>query len=52
MGNEWNSGSWRGIWHHLAASMPNYACIGFTGAPIIMEAKKRAHEIFGEFIDR
>ena len=36
----------------LMAGMPNCARIGFTGTPIIMGAKKRTHEIFGEFIDR
>ena len=33
-------------------ALPNCARIGFTGTPIIMGAKKRTHEIFGDFIDR
>lgn len=37
---------------NLLAGLPNCACIGFTGTPIIMGDKKRTHEIFGEFIDR
>ncbi|HNP41921.1 MAG TPA: type I restriction endonuclease subunit R [Nitrospira sp.] len=37
---------------HLLAALPNCACIGFTGTPIIMGAKKRTHAIFGEFLDR
>jgi type I restriction enzyme, R subunit len=37
---------------NLKKAMPNCALIGFTGTPIIMGAKKRTHEIFGEFIDR
>lgn len=36
----------------LMQALPNAAKIGFTGTPIIMGAKKRTHEIFGEFIDR
>lgn len=36
----------------LLQALPNCARIGFTGTPIIMGAKKRTHEIFGEFIDR
>jgi type I restriction enzyme, R subunit len=36
----------------LMQALPNCARIGFTGTPIIMGAKKRTHEIFGEFIDR
>jgi type I restriction enzyme R subunit len=36
----------------LMQGLPNCARIGFTGTPIIMGAKKRTHEIFGEFIDR
>jgi type I restriction enzyme R subunit len=37
---------------NLLQALPNAARIGFTGTPIIMGAKKRTHEIFGEFIDR
>ena len=37
---------------NLLKALPNCARIGFTGTPIIMGAKKRTHEIFGEFIDR
>lgn len=37
---------------NLLQALPNCARIGFTGTPIIMGAKKRTHEIFGEFIDR
>src|SRR6266704_3724375 len=36
----------------LLRALPNCARIGFTGTPIIMGAKKRTHEIFGDFIDR
>ncbi|MBZ0116162.1 MAG: HsdR family type I site-specific deoxyribonuclease [Sandaracinaceae bacterium] len=36
----------------LLQALPNCARIGFTGTPIIMGAKKRTHDIFGEFIDR
>ncbi len=36
----------------LMAALPNCAKIGFTGTPIAMEARNRAHEIFGPFIDR
>jgi type I restriction enzyme, R subunit len=36
----------------LLQALPNCARIGFTGTPILMGAKKRTHEIFGEFIDR
>jgi type I restriction enzyme R subunit len=36
----------------LMQALPNCARIGFTGTPIIMGARKRTHEIFGEFIDR
>lgn len=36
----------------LLAAIPNCARIGFTGTPIIMGAKKRTHDIFGEFLDR
>jgi type I restriction enzyme R subunit len=36
----------------LLQALPNCARIGFTGTPIIMGAKKRTHEIFGEFIDK
>ena len=37
---------------NMRSALPNCAMIGFTGTPIIMGAKKRTHEIFGEFIDR
>lgn len=37
---------------NLLATIPNCARIGFTGTPIIMGAKKRTHDIFGEFLDR
>lgn len=37
---------------NLLKALPNCARIGFTGTPIIMGAKKRTHEIFGEFIDQ
>jgi len=37
---------------NLLRALPNCARIGFTGTPIIMGAKKRTHDIFGEFIDR
>lgn len=37
---------------NLMNALPNCARIGFTGTPILMGAKKRTHEIFGEFIDR
>lgn len=37
---------------NLLQALPNCARIGFTGTPIIMGAKRRTHEIFGEFIDR
>ncbi len=37
---------------NLLQALPNCARIGFTGTPIIMGARKRTHEIFGEFIDR
>jgi type I restriction enzyme R subunit len=37
---------------NLLKALPNAARIGFTGTPIIMGAKKRTHEIFGDFIDR
>ena len=37
---------------NLMNALPNCAKIGFTGTPILMGAKKRTHEIFGDFIDR
>lgn len=37
---------------NLLRALPNCARIGFTGTPIIMGAKKRTHEIFGDFIDQ
>ncbi len=40
-----------GLHANLLQALPNCARIGFTGTPIVMGAKKRTHEIFGEFID-
>jgi type I restriction enzyme, R subunit len=37
---------------NLLKALPNCARIGFTGTPILMGAKRRTHEIFGDFIDR
>ena len=37
---------------NLLRALPNCARIGFTGTPIIMGAKKRTIDIFGEFLDR
>lgn len=37
---------------NLMAALPSAAKIGFTGTPIIMGARKKTHEIFGDFIDR
>lgn len=37
---------------NLLRTMPNCVRLGFTGTPIIMGAKKRTHDIFGEFVDR
>ncbi len=37
---------------NLMKALPRSARIGFTGTPILMGAKKKTHEIFGEFIDR
>lgn len=37
---------------NLLKALPNAARIGFTGTPILMGARKRTHQIFGEFIDR
>lgn len=37
---------------NLLKALPNCARIGFTGTPILMGAKKRTYEIFGELIDR
>jgi type I site-specific restriction-modification system R (restriction) subunit len=37
---------------NLLKALPNCARIGFTGTPILMGARKRTHEIFGDFIDR
>jgi type I restriction enzyme R subunit len=37
---------------NLLKALPNCARIGFTGTPIIRGAKKRTHDIFGEFLDR
>ena len=36
---------------NLRRAMPNCATIGFTGTPIMDEAKKQTEEIFGPFID-
>ena len=36
----------------LMAALPNAARIGFTGTPIIMGARKRTLEIFGDYLDR
>ncbi|HVZ36828.1 MAG TPA: HsdR family type I site-specific deoxyribonuclease, partial [Polyangiaceae bacterium] len=41
-----------GLHGNLLKALPNCARIGFTGTPIIMGAKKRTHDIFGEFLDR
>jgi len=41
-----------GLHASLLQSLPNCARIGFTGTPILMGAKKRTHDIFGEFLDR
>ena len=41
-----------GLHASLLAAIPNCARIGFTGTPIIMGARKRTHDIFGEFLDR
>jgi hypothetical protein len=37
---------------NLLNALPNCARIGFTGTPIIMGARKRTHDIFGDFLDR
>jgi len=37
---------------NLLKALPNCARIGFTGTPLLMGARKRTHEIFGDFIDR
>ncbi|MEM1008077.1 MAG: HsdR family type I site-specific deoxyribonuclease, partial [Myxococcota bacterium] len=36
---------------NLRLALPNAAMIGFTGTPIIMRAKKKTKDIFGEYID-
>lgn len=36
---------------NLMRALPNCAKIGFTGTPILMGAKKRTHEIFGDYLD-
>lgn len=41
-----------GLHGNLLKSLPNCARIGFTGTPILMGAKKKTHDIFGEFLDR
>ena len=37
---------------NLMKALPNAARIGFTGTPILLGARKRTHEIFGEYLDR
>lgn len=37
---------------NLMRALPNCAKIGFTGTPIILDAKRRTQEIFGDFIDK
>ena len=37
---------------NLMAALPNAARIGFTGTPIIMGARKKTLEIFGDYLDR
>jgi len=37
---------------NLMGSLPNAARIGFTGTPLIMRAKNRTTDIFGDFIDK
>ncbi len=41
-----------GLHANLLEALPNCARIGFTGTPIIMGAKKRTHQIFGDYIDK
>jgi len=41
-----------GLHGSLLKALPNAARIGFTGTPIVMGAKKKTAEIFGDFIDR
>ena len=36
---------------NLLSALPNCARIGFTGTPIIMGAKKKTTDIFGDYID-
>jgi type I restriction enzyme R subunit len=36
---------------NLMRALPNCAKVGFTGTPILMGAKKRTHEIFGDYLD-
>ncbi len=42
----------KGLHANLTKALPRCAQIGFTGTPIIMGAKKKTHEIFGDWIDR
>lgn len=42
----------KGLHANLTQALPRCAQIGFTGTPIIMGAKKKTHEIFGDWIDR
>lgn len=37
---------------NLMNALPNAARIGFTGTPIIMSARKKTIEIFGDYLDR
>ena len=37
---------------NLMNALPNAARIGFTGTPIIMGARKKTMEIFGDYLDR
>jgi type I restriction enzyme R subunit len=33
-------------------ALPNAAKVGVTGTPILVQNKKRTHEIFGPFLDK
>lgn len=37
---------------NLMAALPNAACIGFTGTPIIMSKRKATAAIFGNYLDQ
>lgn len=50
--DEAHRGHSRTLHANLLRALPRSARIGFTGTPIIMGAKKKTHEIFGDFIDR